>query len=478
MNKQIICIILVLIMVLSAFAGCSQKGEEKTDTSDTSVQTESGTESESEKPELMVKKFGTEGNPREFTMAVRASRYDYLWAKDEVTSDKVKASVVERNKMVEENFNVKIGITELKDDKSGAEWFTKLTNAGDDSIDLAVPDYWWGVDRKGLMMDIGRYDDGVINLSDRWWYQGWLDSNNINGHCYLLAGDATLEALENLEVVFYNSEMASNKQLDLFKIVKDGDWTLEKMKEICIMVSENLDDDDKSNDIYGAIYDIHSIRSGLFSLGMKVVTVSKETGALVLTAGTDKNTNICDQFSDFLQIPSVDVSTATARARDISLFKSSKALFYAGYALKGRELLQIEGFDYNVIPCPKMDKSDDYVSTTYGLSPFGVPVCAEDYEMSSYILNAINYYSADTVVTTFYDTVLKYRQAVEESANMLDLIREKLYVDFAFVNENDDLNVMTTIQVAVVNGNSTAVAIEGVKEKTKAQLEELTKFYQ
>ncbi len=67
--------------------------------------------------------------------------------------------------------------------------------------------------------------------------------------------------------------------------------------------------------------------------------------------------------------------------------------------------------------------------------PYLQPVSAKDPEMSGTILEAMCAESNYSVIPAFYDTVLMNKVTRdEESAKMLDLLRETLYFDFGYVH--------------------------------------------
>jgi hypothetical protein len=285
-----------------------------------------------------------------------------------------------------------------------------------------------------------------------------------------VVGDASLEVLQNIEVMFFNTTMAESYGLDLYSLVRNGEWTVDKLMEINTTVAANLDDNDTSNDIYGTMYDIHSMRAQLTSAGLRVTEIA-ENGAVQITASTEKNINICDKVTQLINSSAVNYSSTNTRVRDYTLFSEGRSLFYATALLIGRTLKSLSmSFDYGVLITPKYSAEDDYVSTNYGASVFSIPLDVKDRHMSATILNALNYLSADTVVYSFYDQVIKNRVAESpDDSEMIDLARANMYMDFAFIYDSD-LGILTSFYKAVLNNTSVSSSLASIETSAEEKL--------
>lgn len=302
----------------------------------------------------------------------------------------------------------------------------------------------------------------------------------INNKLYTIVGDANLEILENIEIVFFNKAMATDRNLDLYKDVKNGDWTLARMLEVSRIAAANLDDTDTANDIYGVLYDVHSLRSQLFSAGLKLAKKGNDGTFNIDDVANVSNVNICDKVTDLFNDHSVNYSDKTARARDWTLFKNSQAMMYATALYLGQSLRSGNlDFDYGILPMPKLDKDSDYISTPYGVSVFAIPQNVTSRHASAMVLNAMSFYSSNgsgNLVETFYDLVLKYQVAnsVDDVEN-LELVRNKVYVDFAFIY---DVGVFDCFSNAVKKNVSVTTDLNGkIKAAKRSLVNDFLKFY-
>ncbi|MBE6553659.1 MAG: hypothetical protein E7666_04880 [Ruminococcaceae bacterium] len=491
--KKLICLLLALTMLATMFVACETRppvdpqdtdesgSADGSDSSGSDSQT-SGSDSEESPIDIPAEDLGTEsGAPTEVNMLVRAARYYYLYMDNGDSIDTVERAVFARNSQIEEMFNVDFEIEECESKASSFKEKIQETTSTY-YYDIVCWDYYWALEQNGQFADIQQMDD--IDTTDIWWHDGWNKNVTINGKQFSISGDAALEVLQNLEVIFFNKQLAEQHQLELYDMVDNGDWYLSKMKDICDQVASNLDDDDASNDFWGALYDVHSLRSGIYSAGMKFVTVAADGSISIPSDNASKTTLVdrCDAFTDLIHSESVNYSSATARGRDYSLFKEQSALFFASCLYIGKDMKTLGlPFDYGILPAPKYNKDADYISTAYGVSIFSIPNSCENQHRAAVILNAMNALAniaiEDGVVWTFYEQVIKGRVADQpEDAVMIDKCRDTLYFDFAFVNEG--IGLQAAAQDAVVSGSSLSTTLGNTLRSAKTKLTNLLKVYQ
>ncbi len=476
----LLCVLLALLLVLPILASCGKKDPTPTP-SGTDKKTDEATEPSTvdEDPEPDVN-YAKDGIPTDFTLAVRANRYHYLYCDDANTKNTVEYDTFRRNAGIEEKYGIQFSLMALNDGSNGKEFSVKLESGSAGDIDLMCWDYWWGLEQKGAFVDLRTLPE--IDLTDDWYYSGWNDNVTVNGIAFSCAGDATLEVLENIEMVFFNKSMADAQSLDLYKTVDDGKWTIAEMRRLMANASLNLDDDDKTNDIWGAIYDVHSLRSGLFSTGLKMVTISQENGAIDITLNSERNVNIVDTFTGLIHDSNTNFYKTTARVWDdkVKLFVGGQSFFYATALYCGTQIKNTmdASFDYGLIPMPKYDEDSEYISTTYGASIFSIPKICQDRSMSAVILDVMNRRSSDTIVTAFYDNVLKRKVAESpDDARMVDFARDSVYVDFGFVCESSDFDLLQKVQKQVINNQSVSTVIAEIATAARNQLDSIIEIY-
>ncbi len=475
--SMILCLVMLAGTVL-ATVGCGETGDvtdpvTTTAAPDVSTTAAPATETTAPPAEPAKEDFSTNGNPTPFTIMVRKNRYGYLYD-DGSSPERVNSTAFARNLKIEERYGIEIAIVEQEE--TADAWNAALL-ASTGEYDLACFDYWWGIEQNGLLYDLAALPE--LDLDDPHWYSGWNDNCTINGKLFSIAGDATLEVLENIEIIFFNKKMAEANSLDLYGMVRDGSWTMEKMEEIGTQVSRDLNNDTTLDDVWGSLFDVHSACALLYSSGMRLTDFAAD-GTISLTNNTDALVRIGELCGKLLNADGVRYDSNTARSSknfNPGIFTDGQSLFLATALYLGKTLRAANSdVEYGVIVPPKADVNSEYYTTTYGASLFGIPLSVKDVHKSAVILDALNYYSKDTVVDAFYEVVLKGQIAdSQDDADMMEQARQTVVVDFAFINS---LDLNTMIRDAAIAGNPLGSVITVGSKLSKTKLDKIIKAYE
>ena len=445
-STKLLVLLLCLAMVGGLFAACGEKKEPTPDsTTTTPASEEVTTAAPTPEKTLTFEDFGN----REFHVLGRKGRTHYLDS-DGTSSDRVEIAAYTRNSYIEDMFNLQFilvdGPTGSSDGATASAWITALA-ASTGEYDVIVPDYWWKVEQRGILENLLDLPHNEIETDDEWWYDGWNRNTTINGKMFTIVGDAAMEVLENIEMTFVNKQMAANNGIDIYDDVEAGEWTLEQMQTYGRKVATNLDD--KNSAVFGTLYDQHSVIAQGYAAGLKLININ-ENG---IPAANYNDLNNYDIISLVRSVATDELSanyenkTARAAGTNLKYFREGRALFYntalyMGKLLKSNNL----SFDYGVIPMPKYNaEQKDYISTIYGVSFFGIPTSVKDVHCAAVILNAMNWLSnpngnlgKKSLTYEYFETVLKNQIADDETdANMIQMARDNLYVDFAFVYDSN-----------------------------------------
>ena len=187
------------------------------------------------------------------------TKYVYEFTAEEENGDILNDAVHERNRKVEDRFNVKIGTYTMDCDwGSSAKQFNNTLRAsiqaGDSAFDLvaayaaAIP----GVVSDGIFMNWNdlKYND----FSKPWWSKTVADELTINGKAFMMTGDLSLSLWKEMFCFYFNKRLADNYNLgDIYGLVKNGEWTLDKLAELTKGIYEDADGDGTASfgDRYG-----------------------------------------------------------------------------------------------------------------------------------------------------------------------------------------------------------------------------------
>ncbi len=128
----------------------------------------------------------------------------------------------------------------------------------------------------------------------------------------------------------------------------------------------------------------------------------------------------------------------------IEMFQEGRGIFYSSQVIRVSDLREVE-WDFGILPYPKYDsEQENYYSYVDGhASMICVPLVLENEEYSGMILEALSYESYKNILPIYYDVVLNTKLVRDEnSANMLDIIRESKTFDFGYVYGNWNVTFM------------------------------------
>lgn len=442
--KRFIAVSILIALILSGCGSGTADAPTQTGGADaTETQPVTAELSDEEKRQLVsddLKNADFEG--KEFNIL---SRTDFTYEYDsEQTGDVLDDAVYERNRTVEERFNVNIVTTPYGAGTMGnvLELADKAILAGDDAYQLlsayshlAAPG-----SLNGLYLDW--YQIPNVNLSKPWWEKGFIDEASINGVTYIAVGDLSMLFNEVKLAIFFNKGILDDLGLeDPYKLVKNGDWTIDKLIEMSAAGASDLNGDGNmdENDRWGFACNkwTHTIP---FIYASNITTVSRdENGIPNQFNESEKFYDIFDKVYRFINESGdaylcSDAKFALPKETD---FGENKALFmtsWIGYAGNLREMVA----DFGIIPYPKWDKEQEGYSSFYldRTDVFLMPITV-DPEFAGTITEAMAAESYKQVIPAFYEKALgaKYVRD-EESREMLDIILSDARYDFGYIYAN------------------------------------------
>ena len=427
----------LLLIAMLASVSCESAGTGNDITSDDTTVSES-TETSAEtndrenvKDNLPETDFGGD----KFTMLVRTER-SYEFEAEEENGDLLNDAVYKRNLAVEDRFNIKFDNVLM--DSVWGDQATQFTNslrtsiqAGEGAYDI-VASYAATIPALVSQGVFANWSDmKYVDFSKPWWSEKVKDEMTINGKCFMITGDISLTLWEGMTCVMFNKKLADNYGIgNMYDLVKEGNWTFDKMLDITKDRYQDLDGDGKlsAGDRFGSLSDLQSGRALLWSSGMELCT-HDENGNLVPTLTTEKNYDIFKSVLAFYEDNANSYGGDNGR-----MFMADQALFLMS-SIDGAVQLRDMESDFGAIPYPKYDAADEsYRSRNFGSSYFAIPITANNADMSATVLEAQNFYSYRDVRPTYYDTILKGKVSRdEETREMFDLVLDTCYIDTFFI---------------------------------------------
>ncbi|MBR6515136.1 MAG: carbohydrate ABC transporter substrate-binding protein [Clostridia bacterium] len=472
-KKRILALLLVCLMILPCLAACNFG---KTVTNDGGGQL---TETDTIVPEDL--KFTGET----FTVLCREDnawgRYLHEIAADEDATELVNEAVYKRNLKVEERFELE----KLQAYAIPGQWAVNedFINTFKNSILSASGSYDLIMSQQSYMEDISLidlfynfYDLPYVkdNLNAEYYYQDIIDEVTIDGKLLYMVGDYSLTYWEHLYVLFFNKTIAENHNIgDIYQLVRDGDWTYDRMAEMVKGTWTDLDGDSwpGSEDSYGYVTEIRNTTDALWDLFDIRVTSKDENGNVIIDADQGKMVQVLEKIIEFKQsddtfFEDTDSSMTEDSIKCDKIFREGRALFYPAFLSRAQDFRGMET-DFGIVPYPKWNKEQEkyYTRSQDAYSVAVVPIDAPNLEKTGAVFDLLSEISYDTVIPAYYDMALRDKYARDdESGEMLDIIREGFKFNFG-VFYAPSLDRGLEFRVLITQDNSNYVSYYAVNQK-------------
>ena len=435
--KKVLSIILAAAMLccILALAACKNN---TTPTTTNPPNTTSETKDSTTEPEKTIGEYKRPGfeevdfDGKVFTIAVPVGKGDgwdnYDIAPDDENSpDPLDQAILKRNKTIEELYNCKIV------QKSSANPIGELESdfaTGENTIDMVADRYALPAFSDGNFYNVNNLN---LDLTKEWFDQGFVRDMTIDGKLYALCGEFSIESLDATWAMFVNLDILENseriKDVNIFDLVRNYEWTLDKMLELCRYAKVNGGSDkmtlDDPEDVFGLISSSEQI-IGLY-IGGGNVFVSKtddENGNSSFSPGFNCQASVdtTDLIYEIVFDPSVSIPTSI---KDVGpAFTNGRSLFVSGVMSQAKNFAK-SGVKFSVIPEPLLNTEQKtyYHHVDNHASYYAVPKTCADIDVISDFIELFAYHSRfisyREYLNLYKDT---YSFAGEDSYDMFDII--------------------------------------------------------
>ncbi len=447
MAKKILSLLLALVLIGSALAGC---GETKESTGPDDGVPAPGSEAEApgeaaetEAPdEAAVREKVDDGlgtkdlGGMEFRVLNR-ERSDFvadLSFDEEMNGDVINDAIYARNMAVSERFNVTLAADYVGEPVPIME---SCVTAGDDSYDVCLAQI---IQQTAVCYKGGYFDWYTaiphIDLSRPWYIGNAAEALSVKNHAYVMIGEFDLDVLRFTYCMYYNKSIAAEYNLDeIYGIVKEGKWTYDYLKSLADLIYEDLDgngtkdENDRlalSGDPYSAVVTYqYAFNNPLFTLDQE--------GIPQMTFDREKAHSIVEKLNALYweSIGSYTQGWGTGS----TAWNGGRLLCYTGLFNSAGGYRDLD-FDFGIIPYPKYDEGQTsyYTMSDGAHGGMMVPITVKDIDSVGLILEALNAETWKKVVPAYYDTSLKVKFSRDtESAEMLDLLMSSRVFDFGYM---------------------------------------------
>lgn len=335
------------------------------------------------------------------------------------------------------------------------------------------------------MSDIYLFSDGGylnnlleldnLSLDKDWWLHEYNDLCKVNNTLYSAEGYGNMSIVNSTNILLYNEDLADTVKLDTpYKLVKDGDWTLDKFAEY-LKVGANLN---KGSDVpdSGNVWNLDQPGNGAMCqallLSFNERFLESKDGKIVITFGSEHFYNACDKIAG-LMTEIAPYSFSKEKYGICTVFNTNQALFAYGEIGNTDPLREVD-FSFGVLPYPKYDESQDryYCRKSWPSCSVTIPITVKDPERSAAFADALNYLSYEIIWPVYRGLVLEQKNLRnEESIEMLDIIL-KSGVPSLFSFYSVGSNLVESVSSDLMNGgDGVSSLIASNKTAIEAQLE-------
>lgn len=419
---------------VSADATTNDTGETKAPETSADVTTEEQTtvESETEPPfvedNLPDKNFNTDFNLYTWTYGLQYEFCDIY-----ICSGGVDEQLYARQQHLKDKYGINIVRTAKEGRLDYKESFIKgievnKSETADKAYDAigAYMMFTGSMAMKGLLSDISDKNTApYIDLSKPWWPDDLLDNAKINGKLYGITGDITPMFLVTRDVVHVNLDLFEkyNPGVDIYDVVRNKEWTYDKVYELLINNSSIGDD------ITGFGIPSPTIGDALFySSGMRLAGTSSDGKYAMRNPAEDKElSDIYSFIYKFQEDICYDISKSVASkfidAKYIAIMEAF--LFTSRY-----------NFKKAVLPMPMYKTANGTVQDEYrsGVSiwttVYSIPSYSPDNEFSSFTLEALASFSYRYVIPALLEEEFPSRyENSKDNKDMVGIILDSALFD-------------------------------------------------
>jgi len=362
------------------------------------------------------------------------------------TGDVVNDSIYMRNLAVEEHLNVQLEYLPGQANDKFIDDIRKTITAGDDAYDI-VDSMMWKINPacfEGLFQELT--DAPHLDLDQPWWYKDLIETSSITGdRFYLVTGAMSIQTLRYMSCVFVNKPTFTEYFGDIndfYEEVMDGKWTYDRMAAMAKTAFQDLNSNGKADPtdmlgagvVTGSMSEHFTISSG-FQFSKR-----NEKGYSELITDQTRNVAIMEKlYSLYYETEGVMIASDVDYYNYLTgIFKNGTMLFLP-FFLNGTDYLRDAVDEYGIIPRPKLSESDDYITSVHDRATlFGVPITVKNIDPICAVLETMAIESHEYIIPGYYETALKVKYTHDDiSAQMIDMIREKVKTDFIYTSGID-----------------------------------------
>ncbi len=433
MKKRTLSLLLAALLLGAPLAACGSpdepapSGETDPVTETLPPETESDPEPERSFADFPSRNFGGAelrlGDTEQYDIYLFSYREE---PKGEVLND----ALYDAHRNVEEKLNVTIELELFSD----PDQLSRAVMAGDDSCGIMTGrDLNMGtLALNGYLLDISRLEP--IDFTAPWWPESAVSSYLINGSMLLFSNYMSYYGISRARAWFINKQLCADLGMTVpYEEIFAGTWTLDKLN--AMMKAAYADTNGNGETDVGDT--LAFVNDGIFlcmqpSMGIDTFVTGGD-GKLAFAFDVERASLAVDKLYSMLFETAGVFQDVKEERLDRTVFASGRSLFFYESLGMTETVLRDSNVEYGILCTPKLDETQpDYIA---GYTDYlhAVPKTVTDTALVGWGIEALAASGYYTIFPAFRDVCLTNRYTYDrESAKVISLIGEKMYVELAY----------------------------------------------
>ena len=446
--RKTISLTLLFLTLISLMISCTDKKAAQ-DNQETVLLTETAVTDETTSDSWKNRIPSADFKGETFTVLVETNASVAIWERywsAEDDGDVLNSAVFRRNMSISEYYNVSLDYAMLDD--TGNRLYNSIM-AGDYLYNLACFHMAAasGFVTKGIYANW--YNMPNVDFSNPWWSKSNAADLSYKSVLFTAIGDYATSTLATTYCMFYNKSKAEDYNLgDIYQIVNDGAWTIDKLAELTSGIYNDLNNNGKADndDFYGFVTPpATALIAYNWALGGQIFKMD-DSGNLNNAFMSEHTVKMFEKVYSLLYDNQGSYTTYDYKSpygdayhnmgRDFLL--GGQAVFINGAFDDALTRFREMDDDFGIIPYPKLDEQQEnyYTTCNANLESMEIPANTPDdkLDMTGLLCEALCAESYETVTPAYYQKSLKDKAARdEETLALLDLIRDSRRFDFGYL---------------------------------------------
>ena len=475
MTKRIFALVLVLLMIVPIVACGADDAKQPAETTPNAGETTAApaTTPAATEPEYKPTLPEVRYEGEQLVIVHRSPEEQYYQEiyiqAEERNGDLLNDAVYKRNTTIEEKYGIDI-VSVINSSPHEAVNLTAQSQS--DEYDIAFPKmkYIASTITSGYLYNL--HELNYVDFSKPYWDSNFDEDITLYGKLYAMVSDISLMTMIGCRGIIFNRDLAKDYGLeDPYDLVHNNQWTLDKMIEMAQAVSDDLNGDQVYNELdqYGMLTESSNYKFQVVASGIDIFTLDAD-GNPVASFMNEKTISVIEKIRSIYKdethaIDYSDLNGTPGAAVNGSYWNYGREIFANGQILfvqNGPSTLgQLVEYgmeqEFGILPNPKYDSAQEnyYHMPDWDTTVLVVPSTNNDYERLGILLEDLAYQSSQTVLPTYYETVIKIRRAPSpEMAEMVDIIKNNISYHYGLIY---NIDAMETIGSAANSGNIASV---------------------